>query len=315
MQVVAITGASSFIGTHLLVHLSRCRDFHLRLLVHQNSNLSLQESENVSVFRGDLLDIDTLGGFVESGCIVVNLAYLRGGSPAANLTATNNLIEVCSNAKIKRLIHCSTAAVSGKVSAARATEKTPDKPLREYEITKSRIEKIILEKSDRLYETVILRPTAVFGKDGRNLLKLVESLLYGNRIVNYLRSCIYQFRSMNLVYIDNVVSAIEFLIRTDNNMNGEVFIISDDDDPLNNYRDIEEYFMKRMGCKGYSVSPVSVPFPILRLLLALTGRGHVNPVLVYDCKKILSWGFKKPLNFEEGLSRFSDWYIKTHCPK
>jgi len=223
-------------------------------------------------------------------------------------------MEVCSNTKIKRLIHCSTAVVAGRAATDRVTENTPKKPLQEYESTKSKIEEIILGKSAGIFETVILRPTAVFGKDGKNLVKLMDSLMNGNRLINYLKSCIYQYRRMNLVYVDNVVAAIEFLMRTDRNLNGEIFIISDDDDPSNNYRDLEKYLIKRMGCREYPIAPVSLPFPILRFLLRLAGRTNDNPALVYDCGKLLSTGFKKPLSLKEGLSRFSDWYIKTHRP-
>jgi len=312
MQVVSIIGASSFIGTHLLERLSLCSDLHLRLLVNRNPNLILQESEKFSIIRGNLLDTKTLNGLVETGCIVINLAYLSGRPPEENFAAINNLVEVCSRAKIRRLIHCSTAVVSGRVSADRVTENTPNRPVKEYEVTKQKIEKIILEKSDGLFETIILRPTAVFGKGGSNLIKLADDLLCENSLVNYIKSCIYQFRRINLVYIDNVVAAIEFFIQTDRNITGETFIISDDEDPSNNYRDIEKYLMKRMGCKPYPVPPVSVPFLILKSLLWLSGRTNDNPALVYDCGKILSSGFKKPVSFEEGLSHFSDWYIKTH---
>jgi nucleoside-diphosphate-sugar epimerase len=69
--------------------------------------------------------------------------------------------------------------------------------------------------------------------------------------------------------------------------------------------------MIRMGCKPYLIPPVSVPFLILKSLLRFSGRSNYNPALVYDCGKILSLGFKKPVSFNEGLSRFSDWYIKT----
>ncbi|MDL1967002.1 MAG: NAD(P)-dependent oxidoreductase [Deltaproteobacteria bacterium] len=312
MQVVSIIGASSFIGTHLLERLSLCSDLHLRLLVNRNPNLILQESDKVSIIRGNLLDTKTLNGLVKTGCIVINLAYLSGRRPEENFAAINNLVEVCSRAKIRRLIHCSTAVVSGRVSADRVTENTPNKPVKEYEVTKQRIEKIILEKSNGLFETIILRPTAVFGKGGSNLIKLADDLLCENRLVNYIKSCIYQFRRINLVYIDNVVAAIEFFIKTDRTIIGETFIISDDEDPSNNYRYIEKYLMKRMGCKPYPVPPVSVPFLILKSLLWLSGRTNDNPALVYDCGKILSSGFKKPVSFEEGLSHFSDWYIKTH---
>jgi len=312
MQLIAITGANSFIGSHLIKRLSLCSDMRLRLLIHRNLNLSLQESEKISITRGNLLDIKTLNGFVETDCIVVNLAYLGGRSSDENLAATNNLMEACSRAKVKRLIHCSTAVIAGRVSSDKVTENTSDRPLNKYEFIKQRIEKLILEKTDGLFEIVILRPTAVFGKDGKNLVKLADDLMYGNRLVSYIKSCIYQFRRMNLVYIDNVVAAIEFFIQTDRNLTGETFIISDDEDPSNNYRDIEKYLMKRLGCNPYPIQPVSLPFLILKSLLGLSGKTNDNPALVYDCGKILSLGFKKPVSFKEGLSHFSDWYVKTH---
>jgi nucleoside-diphosphate-sugar epimerase len=313
-ECIAITGAAGFIGTHLLEHLSQCSDLRFRLLVHINLNVPLSESQNVLIFHGNLLELDTLDGFPETGCVVVNLAYLGGRPLEENLAAIENLLESCKRAKIKRLIHCSTATVSGRVATNKITENTSENPLQEYEITKSRVERLILEKSDGVFEAVILRPTAVFGKGGRNLIKLMEDLRHGNRVVNYLKSCIYQYRRMNLVCIDNVVSAIEFLIRTNRNIGGETFIISDDADPSNNYRDIEKYLMRKMDCKEYFVPPVSLPFPLLRSLLRLAGRTNDNPNLVYDCGKIISAGFKKTLTFQEGLSTFSDWYIKAHCP-
>lgn len=313
-ECIAITGAAGFIGTQLVERLSQRGDQRLRLLVHVNLNVELPESRNISISHGDLLKSDTLDDFPETGCVVVNLAYLGGRPLEENLTAIENLLVACKRAKIKRLIHCSTAIVSGRVGTNKITENTSENPMQEYEVIKSRVERLILEKSAGVFEAVILRPTAVFGKGGRNLIKLMEDLRHGNRAVNYLKSCIYQYRRMNLVCIDNVVSAIEFLIRTNRNIGGETFIISDDADPSNNYRDIEKYLMRKMDCKTYFVPPVSLPLPILRALLRLSGRTNDNPDLVYDCGKIISAGFKKPVSFKEGLSRFSDWYIKTHFP-
>jgi nucleoside-diphosphate-sugar epimerase len=243
---------------------------------------------------------------------VVNLAYLGGRSLAENLAATENLLEICKRAKIKRLIHCSTAAVYGRVAADKISEVTTENPMLEYEVAKRRIEKSVLEKSNGAFESVVLRPAAVFGKGGKNLIKLMEGLRHGNRVINYLKSCIYQYRRMNLVCIENVVSAVEFLIRTNRNVDGETFIISDDADPSNNYRDIERYLMEKMSCKKYPVPPVSIPYPILRNILRLAGRSNDNPELVYDCGKIISAGFKPVLTFKEGLTGFTDWYIKTH---
>ncbi|OGP62306.1 MAG: hypothetical protein A2V65_10585 [Deltaproteobacteria bacterium RBG_13_49_15] len=314
MPVIAITGAGSFIGTHLLKKLAACGDTRLRLLVHRKKDFPLLEGMHVSVIQGDLRKPETLTGFVETGCTVVHLAYLGRCSPDENIEAAANLAEACRVAGIKRLIHCSTAVVAGRVDTDRVTENTPLNPLREYEIVKAKVENIILEKSAGLYETVILRPTAVLGIGGQSLLKLAGDLLHGNRLLNYLKSCTLQYRRLNLVCIDNVVSALAFLIHTDRKVDREVFLISDDESPINNYHDVENFLMKRLGLKAYPVPVIPLPDLVLKVLLKLTGRTNTNPFLVYDCRKILSLGFKKDLSFEQGLSGFADWYVETFSP-
>jgi nucleoside-diphosphate-sugar epimerase len=274
---------------------------------------------NVDIIRGDLLRYETLKGLATAGCTVVHLAYLNKGSREDNLTAAENLAELCKTAGVSRLIHCSTAVVCGRVDADRVTENTPLRPLKEYEATKSRLESILLGKGEGYYETVILRPTAVFGRGGKNLLKLADDLRCGSRLANYLKSCLFSDRRMNLVFIDNVIAALAFLISTDQKVDREVFIISDDEASANNYRDTERCLMKRLGCKPYSLPVLPLPSVMLRTVLRLAGRTNTNSALVYDCGKILSRGFKKPVFFEEGLSRFADWYagergLKTVVP-
>jgi nucleoside-diphosphate-sugar epimerase len=109
---------------------------------------------------------------------------------------------------------------------------------------------------------------------------------------------------MNLVYVANVVSAIAFLVEIDGGIGREVFIVSDDDDPSNNYRDIEKYLMKRFGYAGYPVPRIPLPPFVLAFLLRLAGRSNRNPARVYSCEKLLKAGFRKPIAFESGLAFF-----------
>jgi nucleoside-diphosphate-sugar epimerase len=100
--------------------------------------LPRQKSQNLSVIYGDLLDIKTLRIFVEAGCIVVNLAYLNGCSEEKNLAAVYNLMEIAAQAKIRRLIHCSTAVVSGRVNINWVTENTRKDTLKNTKSSRAR---------------------------------------------------------------------------------------------------------------------------------------------------------------------------------
>jgi nucleoside-diphosphate-sugar epimerase len=308
MDIIAITGATSFIGERLLDYLGCREDFQIRVLIHRNRSSKILNRNNIITVEGDLMCPETLNGLIIPGCTVVNLVYLRGRSKQENLMAMGNLAGACAEAKIKRFIHCSTAVVAGRVPNNVINENTTCNPINEYEITKLAVEKILLERYSNLFEIVILRPTAVFGPGGKNLLKLADALREGNSVINYLKSCLFNYRKMNMVYIDNVVAAIAFLIDINEKMDREIFNVSDDEHPLNNYGDIEKYLMKSFGHKNYKIPRIPLPFFILALFLKLAGRSNLNPASVYDCQKLLSAGFKKPALFDEGLAYFADWY-------
>ena len=310
MQVVAITGASGFIGQKLVTLLSTRGDMRIRVLIHRNRNCDVLNKPNVVAVEGDLMRAESLKKLLEPGCTVVNLVYLRSRSKEKNLGATDNLAGACARAKIKRFIHCSTAVVAGKAPGNVIDENTTCSPTSEYEITKLAAEKMLLDKYSSSFEVVVLRPTAVFGPGGKNLIKLANDLRQGNRILNYLKSCLFNYRKMNLVHIENVVSSIEFLVDTEKAMDQEIFIVSDDDSPINNYRDIEKYLIKRFGYKDYLLPRISLPRIVLSTVLKLIGKSNVNPKRVYHDRKLMNAGFKKSVSFAEGLASFADWYMK-----
>ena len=155
---------------------------------------------------------------------------------------------------------------------------------------------------------MILRPTVVFGPGGRNLLKLVEALTTGSRLVNYLRSSVFGRRRMNLVPVQNLVAAFEFLLDLSRPLNGEVFIVSDDEDPLNNFRDVERRLMDGLTIHDYSAPPFPVPRLMLSGALALAGRSNTDPDRIYDGQKLARAGFtRKPYSLDRGLREFATW--------
>lgn len=312
--MIAVTGASSFIGQHLVSDLSERSDTEVRVLIHKNRPKAVRGGGNIVPIEGDLLNPDTLPALFEPDCTVINLAYLHGMSIRENMDAMENLAQNCMTSRIRRMVHCSTAVVVGGVSDDVVTEEMPCDPKNEYETTKLQIEELLKTKARGHFEVAILRPTAVFGPGGKNLLKLAGDLTRGNTFINYLKSCLYSSRRMNLVYVDNVVSAILFLAFTTLKINGETFIISDDEYPENNYRAVEKQLARLLGRKDHPLPRVPLSKPLLSGLLKLAGRSNNNPNRVYSSKKIRNMGFQEKTSFEAGLSSFAEWYKKTHLP-
>ena len=313
MPVFAVTGASSFIGQHLIRSLSTDKDCEVRILIHENKPKYVIDIHGMTPVEGDLLKPDTLINLFEPDCTVINLAFITRLPLRVNLDAIENLIEKCVKVRIRRLVHCSTAVVVGGVRDDVITEETPCDPKNEYETIKLQIEELLKAKARGRFELALLRPTAVFGPGGKNLLKLAGNLNGGNTFVNYLKSCMFDSRRMNLVNIDNVISALLFLAFTPHRMDGDIFIISEDENPANNYRDVEKHLIKELGCKEYFLPRLPLPQILLSTMLKLAGRSNPNPNRAYSSEKIRSMGFQKNTSFEAGLSSFADWY-RRNCP-
>ncbi|MGO9950860.1 MAG: NAD-dependent epimerase/dehydratase family protein [Dissulfurispiraceae bacterium] len=310
MHVIAVTGASGFIGRHLINRLLTGGDIIVKALINRNPLDQADEKSNLQVVVGDLLYPETLSGLFDNGCTAVNLANLPSLSVDENLIAMANLADACAEAGIKRLIHCSTATVVGRATGDIISEKTDCMPYNEYESTKLEVEKLLIAKARGRFELIILRPTAVFGLGGKNLVKLAGDLLHGNKIVNYLRSCLYGHRRMNLVYIDNVTAAIDCLIWVGDNPDGVTYIISDDDSPSNNFRDVERFLIDVFGVKNYWLPPFSLPSFVLSAVLHIFRKSNTNPARNYDSSRLFAVGCHQRVSFEEGLRRFAEWYLK-----
>jgi nucleoside-diphosphate-sugar epimerase len=309
-RIISITGVTGFLGRNLLKRLTQCGNSNVRVLIHKNELPQKFMNSGVEIFPGDLMAPDTIDRFILPASTVINLVYFRSGSKEENLTAIHHLIQTCERKKIRRLIHCSTARVSGRVNSPLLTEKSLCRPISDYATTKLEIENTIL-KDGHPFEIIILRPTAVFGPRGLNLVQFVHDLRNNSRLVNYIRSCLWGASQQNLVYVDNVVSAILFLLSTPLNSRREIFIISDDESPINNYRQVEKFLFRCFDWQDYLLPHPILPLPVLTCLANIMNKSN-NPAAKYDCLKILNQGFRKPVPFEEGLTRFAQWYRKEY---
>jgi nucleoside-diphosphate-sugar epimerase len=309
MSLYVITGANGFIGRHLL------KDFmasgHAVRALTRNASKSRVAAENVEWVVGDISDKATWERLLEPGCTVINLAYSHASVESAALEATKRMVEACANAGIARLIHCSTVSVYGRAHETLLTEASACNPLDEYGRIKLAVEQQLLGTVGGRFEVAILRPSAVFGVGGEALITLVNHLTKGNRMINYCRSSLFGRRKTHLVPVETVVAALGFLCQTKQPIDTETFIVSDDDDPFNNFRDIERVLMEELDVPPYHVAPGPLPRLFLETLMRVKGRANINTRTEYRSDKLLNRGFKKPVTLEDALRRFAARQKKT----
>lgn len=308
MKTIAITGASGYVGRKLISALLRDGSFRVKVLSRTGvvDNLAFGGAELV---MGDLLSPASLQGFLEPGCIVVNLVYLWDAGEDVNTAAMRNLVTACKAAAISRLVHVSTAAVAGRVNTNLVDEATACVPTSEYGITKLKVEALLRDESLGGLDLVMLRPTAVFGPGAEPLSRLAKDLLGGRSFRNYLKSSLFGRRRMNLVHIDNVVAAVIFVANQANAFSGEVFIVSDDDAVANNFRDVESALIRGFGLADYPLPRLPLPLGLLRVLLHFKGRNNINPYCNYSGQKLQGLGFHRPMSFEAGLANYIAAYL------
>ena len=306
---LVITGASGFVGRALVRALPAAQFPDLRVLVHRRMDPKFLNDPRITTVHGNLLDRATLRGLVTPGATVVHLAYLESAQPELdNVAAAHNLVATCRVAGIRRMIYCSTAAVFGKAPDDIITEATPCRPRNAYERTKYRLENELREGALGRHEVAILRPAAVFGPGGRNLMSLATRILLGDGVLNYAYACVQGRRHLHLTSVHNVASALAFLCAKNRRLDEHLYIVADDDSPMNNYEDVECFLRQAFNLKRYC-RVVALPPVILSMLLKLRARSDTNPSRLYSDQKLKSAGFVKPWAFDRAVAEFASWFL------
>ena len=219
--------------------------------------------------------------------------------------------EACARRGVRRLVHVSTCSVYGAAPGEMVDEETPCMPVAPYERAKHAVE-LVLERHAAHYEIAILRPTAVFGPHGKNLETLALRVLNQPWTRRYVRACAMGRRRMHAVDVECVAAAALFLAAAPLERPAERFIVSQDEEPQNNYAAIEAFFAQRFGAGRYPFRPLEWPSGALRAALSLAGRSNVEPQRRYSGAKLARRGFRAPRPFAAALDAYAAW-IRQHA--
>lgn len=152
-----ITGASGFIGRHLLARLVPRRYDHIFCLTRRASgNPGPVQRENLTWLEGSLFDSDRYGRCLDASVKVVHLAAATGKASAGeyfsvNRDGTRHLLECCRERQVRNFLHVSSIAANYR-----------DKSHYDYARSKLESEEIVAQSG---LNYAILRPTIVLGKD------------------------------------------------------------------------------------------------------------------------------------------------------
>jgi nucleoside-diphosphate-sugar epimerase len=300
-NIYCIIGATGFLGRHLVQRLTTEGVRSIRCLSRHRQVPGLP----IDWIVGNLHDERSLQNLIVRDAIVVNFAFDAAVTHAQNVLSARLLGQACVAARAQRLLHVSTAAVAGRAVGDTIDESTACKPRSRYERTKLDLELALSAETDGKLCSTIIRPTAVFGRGGRNLVKLARQTVAGYPLQRQIMAYFHGRRQLNLVAIENVVAAVTHMAAVPAEHARGVFVISDDCSENNNYAYVESRLARAFGKLLPASTGHSLPTPMLSLLLRLCGRSNVNPRRRYSCAKILGTGFSHPVAFEIALDAYT----------
>jgi nucleoside-diphosphate-sugar epimerase len=312
MSKILVTGATGFVGTHLIPALSLA-GHEVRCAVSERVKWLQVEQVLVNKLEHDpdwteaLLDID----------VVIHLAakvhVMKEKSEGAldiyckiNSIATNTLAQQAAKHGVKRFIFLSSIKVNGEYTLKDApfTEESETHPEDPYALSKLYAEQHlqIISQNTGL-EIVIIRPPLIYGPGVKaNFLKMLGLVKKGlplpfGRVKN----------NRNLLYVGNLVSALCTVVTHPKAAN-QIYLVADDD-PLS-LTQLMSFIGREMNV---NLKLIPIPVRFMEFLFRLLGLKKLNLRLfgsleVSNNKIKSQLGWVPLVSSPEGLKETVKWY-------
>jgi nucleoside-diphosphate-sugar epimerase len=179
-MLALITGASGFIGTHL-VRAMKTAGWDVRAFIHKTP---LTETPGVEFVSGDIQDSAALESALAGVSAVFHLAAAVGSIVTdplefrkVNVGGTQAVLAAAQKAGVGRVVHFSSIGVLGAIKAlAAAAEDYPPSPRTLYDQTKFAAEEAALQAAAKGLDVVVVRPGWVYGPGDRRTFKFINAV-------------------------------------------------------------------------------------------------------------------------------------------
>jgi nucleoside-diphosphate-sugar epimerase/predicted dehydrogenase len=325
---VLITGATGFLGSRLVEVLVQ-RGYRVRALARKLSHIEKLKNLQTEIFFGDVSDADSLKPAFKDVDVVVHAAAdtagTEEGGQLSTLLGTSNILDLCKETQVKKLLYISSCSVYGVADYKKNEVVTELSPLERfpekrghYSNAKMKAEQLVADamKKDEL-PVVCLRPGTIFGLGGEIYTPMMGFSL-GTRMFIIIGND--EFR-LPLVYIDNLIEAIVAAIEKDQS-GSQIYNVVDPDNVTK--KEYVELLLKKLYPDArYFYFPYSMLYATVFFQEILTRMLRRPPFLTryrlissqknirYDSSKIqkdIGWGpscstkdaFEKIIQFEKG---------------
>ncbi len=315
-----VTGASGFVGSHVVEALLE-RNYRVRCLVREESNLGWLPLERIELARGTMTDASSLASAARDVDLIVhNAGRLRAERDAlyedVNVLGTRLLVEAAqSAARLQRFVLMSSIAAGGPSRHDHfRTEDDPDQPQSAYGRSKKRGEEEV-ERVGTAIPWTILRPCPVYGPRDRGFLILARMATRG-----------YSFRvggksqPVQAIHVRDLVNATLLAAESPRAIGRHYYIAHPE---VTDWNTVGRIMSQTIGKSSVTLSVPRWAVPMVGRSTAFMSRlfGRTNALPADRLRDLLApaWtcsverarselGFEATIQLREGMNETVSWY-------
>lgn len=319
---IAVTGATGFIGSHLIESLLQKGD-HPVCLIRKTSNLQWLPYPEIEFVTGNLQEPESLVDFVKNAEAVIHLAGITKARTeaeyrAGNFAGTINLVRAIQkfNPEIRRFVYASSQAAAGP-SPDGVPLKEDDAPHPVSAYGRSKLEAETYLKNTEAFPFTIIRPPAVYGPRDKDVFSAFKLCARG------IQPLVGKDKYLSIAFVKNLVKG--FLLALEKECaRRETYFITDDG--ILTWKTLTQMIANALGKKPIRIH---IPESLLSVPAELSGLiGNIlNRPMLFSRDKIMEirqhfWtvdiskakvelGYKPDFTTEEGIRETARWYLEN----
>jgi nucleoside-diphosphate-sugar epimerase len=319
--LAVVTGASGFVGSHIVDELLR-HGSRVRCLIRPSSPTHWLDGKPVEIVR---LGFDQVGPIEEALRGARWIVHAAGRTSArnakefheANVSVTEKVLRAATSngGGIERFVLISSQAAAGPadMTGRPVTEPERPDPVSPYGVSKLRAEELTLLLRDRL-PVVVIRPPAVYGPRDSAIYKLFVAVK--RHVLPVLRNR----GRFTLIYVEDLSRAVRLSL-THPKAPGQVYFVGEPD--VTDYEELGQAVRNAVGTWAVTVQPPGLLLHAGAIAAealawftgrpAILSREKLREITAGDwvCSSAkirtqLGWEPEVPL--EEGVRRTAEWY-------
>ncbi len=324
MKIISVvTGASGFVGSHLVDRLIQ-EGHHVKCILRKSSSRRWLENKPVEIFDCGLSDKEGLKKILKDADYLFHIAGVvksktEDGYYQGNVETTRMLLEVlCEvNPNIKRVVISSSMTACGpSLGGIPCTEETPEHPITRYGKSKFEQERVAKSYMDHL-PISILRLHAVYGERDTEIYQVFKTYKAG------LMTLVgFNEKKLNLIHVDDAVNGL-YLAAIKEKAKGQIYFLASEE--IYTWPQISEAISKAFGKKAltirfphflvYTVAAFAQFFAMFSSKAATfnleKAKDFVQTAWTCEVTKAKDQlGYRQTVSLEEGMKRTIEWYKK-----